>query len=520
MEEYGIYAIGQQDFRMLREGDAVYIDKTAFIEKIVRSRIQYYFLARPRRFGKSLFLSTLRYFFEGRRELFKGLYIDSVDWDWEPYPVLLLDLNANTYDEIGRLDDVLDNLFRNWEKLYGIEVKDEDYSMRFKTIIKTAHERTGKPVVILVDEYDKPLVGNLRSSERFEHYRTKLASLYSNFKSSAEHIKLVFMTGISRFSKLSVFSDLNNIDDITFDDTYADICGITERELLDNFQKGIKRLAKEYEISYDDACGQLKLNYNGYRFARKGSDIYNPWSVLNAMDEVRLGTFWISTGSTSVVAEALQGADVDIEGTLNADWDIDDLAGLDLLNADPTALLYQAGYLTIADYNMASNTVRLKVPNEEVRKGLFKHLLPLYLKPKGSTAKSVIDGITRSVGRGKPDDMLKSLRAYFAGIPYDLKMDNENNFHNAFYILVTLIGLDAKAEAHTSDGRIDLLIETPDYVYVIELKYDASADDALRQIEDKAYALQFEADGRKVFRIGVSFSSETRRIEEWKIQGL
>ena len=387
MEEYGIYAIGQQDFRMLREVDAVYIDKTAFIEKIVRSPIQYYFLARPRRFGKSLFLSTLRYFFEGRRELFKGLYIDSVDWDWEAYPVLHLDLNSDRYDETGRLDDVLNTLFKGWESEYGVSEIAETYSQRFKTIIKRAHERTGKPVVILVDEYDKPLVGNLRRSDRFEHYRAKLASLYSNFKSSAEHIRLVFMTGISRFSKLSVFSDLNNLKDVTFEDTFADICGITEKELLDNFQQGIKRLATEYEISYDDACGQLKLNYDGYRFARKGSDIYNPWSVLNAMDEVRLGTFWISTGSTSVVAEALQGADVDIEGTLNADWDIDDLAGLDLLNADPTALLYQAGYLTIGHYDSRSNSVRLKVPNEEVRKGLFKHLLPLYLKPKGSTAK-------------------------------------------------------------------------------------------------------------------------------------
>ena len=219
MEEYGIYAIGQQDFRMLREGDAVYIDKTAFIEKIVRSRIQYYFLARPRRFGKSLFLSTLRYFFEGRRELFKGLYIDSVDWDWEAYPVLHLDLNSDRYDETGRLDDVLNTLFKGWESEYGVSEIAETYSQRFKTIIKSAHERTGKPVVILVDEYDKPLVGNLRRSDLFEHYRAKLASLYSNFKSSAEHIRLVFMTGISRFSKLSVFSDLNNLNDITFDDT-------------------------------------------------------------------------------------------------------------------------------------------------------------------------------------------------------------------------------------------------------------------------------------------------------------
>ncbi|MDE5814439.1 MAG: ATP-binding protein [Muribaculaceae bacterium] len=517
MEEKVVkYPIGDQDFKSLREGGFIYVDKTQYIDRILNGS-KYYFLARPRRFGKSLFLSTLRYFFEGRRDLFKGLDIDSADWNWEAYPVLRLDLNTDRYDETGRLDDVLERLFREWEEKYGIDVKDRAYSQRLGTIIRTAHEKTGKPVVILVDEYDKPLVGNLHDMEIFEHYRTKLASLYSNFKSLAEHIRLVFLTGISRFSKLSVFSDLNNLDDITFDDTYSDICGITEAELLECFQPGIRSLASEMGVDYDEACRLLKLNYDGYRFTRNGSDIYNPWCVLSAMSKKDIRTYWISTGQTTVVAEALKGADVDIESTLTADWDIDDLAGLDLLNADPTALLYQAGYLTIDHYDYRSRTVRLKVPNEEIRKGLFKHLLPLYLKPKGATAKSVIDGVTRNIRDGRPEEMLRSLRAFFAGVPYDLKMDNENNFHNAFYILVTLIGLDAKAEAHTSDGSIDLLIETPEYVYVIELKYDDSAEEALRQIEDKEYALKFSTDGRKVFKIGISFSSEMRRIEGWVV---
>ncbi|MDE6741322.1 MAG: ATP-binding protein [Muribaculaceae bacterium] len=518
MEEYGIYAIGQQDFKTLREDQALYVDKTSFVEKIVSSKSKYYFLARPRRFGKSLFLSTLRYFFEGRRELFKGLCIDSADWDWEVYPVLHIDLNTNRYDEMGKLDGVLDNLFRNWEDRYGIEVKDDDYSMRFKTIIKTVYEKTGKQVVILVDEYDKPLVGNLHKDANFEHYRSKLASLYSNFKSSAEHIRLVFMTGISRFSKLSVFSDLNNLKDITFDDVFADICGITEKELLDNFQTGIEKLAGEYECSYEEACRLLKNNYDGYRFAKRGSDIYNPWSVLNAMDEKDIRNYWNGTGTPTIISQTLRNADVDIEKTLNARWRLDDLAGLDLLGADPTAILYQAGYLTIADFDRRTNTVRLKVPNEEVRRGLFNDLLPLYVKPAGSTVKMMLDGIYGGILDGRPEEMLRSLRAFFAGIPYDLKMDSENNFHNAFYILVTLIGLDAKAEVHTSDGRIDLLIQTSEYIYVIELKYDSSAKEALRQIEDKEYALQFEDDGRKVFRIGVSFSSGTRRIEGWVVK--
>ncbi len=518
MEEKKVkYAIGDQDFKSLREGGFLYVDKTRYIQTILEGS-KYYFLARPRRFGKSLFLSTMRYFFEGHRELFKGLYIDSIDWDWSPYPVLHLDLNSDKYEEQGRLDDVLDTLFSRWETIYEVSEIAEAYSQRFKNIIRRAHEKTGRQVVILVDEYDKPLVGNLHKDENFEHYRSKLASIYSNFKSSAEHIKLVLLTGISRFSKLSVFSDLNNLKDVTFADDFADVCGITEHELLDYFQQGIGQLATKRNVGHERIVELLKQNYDGYRFSPEGSDIYNPWSVLNAMDECRIGNYWNSTGGASVVAEALQDADIDIEETLNADWNIDELAGLDLLNADPTALLFQAGYLTIADYDIDSNSVRLKVPNEEVKKGLFKNLLEVYLKPKRGTVKSVIDGITKSIKRGDPEELLKRLRAYFAGIPYDLKMDDENNFHNAFYILMTLIGIDTKAEAHTSDGRIDLLIETPEFVYVIELKYDSTAEEAFKQIEDKKYDLQFDADGRKVFKIGVSFSSETRRIEDWKIE--
>ncbi len=511
------YPIGDQDFKSIREDGFVYVDKTRYIEKI-KDGNKYYFLARPRRFGKSLFLSTLRYFFKGRRELFKGLYIDSTDWDWQQYPVLHLDLNTDRFAEQGKLEKVLDNLFREWERKYGIDVKDDDFSQRFRTIIRTAHEKTGCQVVILVDEYDKPLVGNLNNDENFEHYRKKLASIYSNFKSSAEHIKLVFLTGVSRFSKLSVFSDLNNINDISFDDEFADLCGITERELLDNFQEGISRLSREYNVSYDKVCMRLKKNYDGYRFAPAGSDIYNPWSVLNCLQKGRIGNYWNATGTATIVAETLRDADIDIEQTLNADWDLDDLAGLDLLNADPTALLYQAGYLTIADYDMEENSVRLKIPNEEVRKGLFKDLLSAYLKPKKGTVKTIMDGIVKGINSGDPEMMMKSLDAYFAGIPYDLKVENENNFHNIFYVLTTLIGLDAKAEVHTSNGRIDLLIETTKFIYIIELKYNSTPDDALRQIEEKGYTRRFAGDSRQLFKIGINFSSESRRIESWKIE--
>ncbi len=518
MQDKDRYAIGQQDFKTLREDDALYVDKTAFVEKIARSKTKYYFLARPRRFGKSLFLSTLKYFFEGQRDLFKGLYIDSTNWDWSPYPVLHLDLNSDKYEGQGRLESVLNTLFVRWEAKYGVTEIADAFSQRFKNIIRSAHEKTGKQVIILVDEYDKPLVGNLHKDEIFDHYRAKLAGLYSNFKSSAEHIRLVFLTGISRFSKLSVFSDLNNLDDISFDDEYADICGITEKELLENLHEGISELALKRKEDFSTTCAKLKQSYDGYRFAPGGSDIYNPWSVLSCLKKGRIGDYWLDTGAPSVIAEALYDAEVDIEAILNGEWKLRRLAGLDLRNANPTALLYQAGYLTIGAYDLEYDEVRLKVPNDEVREGLFNDLLPIYMKGKDGWAEGVVDTLKKAIRNGVPQKMMTCLDAYFAGIPYDLKMENENNFHNAFYILITLIGFDAKAEAHTSDGRIDILIETPKFIYIIELKYDSTPEEALSHINEKGYARKFATDSRKLFKIGVSYSSDKRRIENWVIE--
>lgn len=511
------YPIGQQDFKILRQRGLLYVDKTHFIRKIINDGSQFFFLARPRRFGKSLFLSSLRYFFEGQRYLFDGLKIDSTDWDWDPYPVIRLDLNVERYAEPGVLDQVLDNLFCELENEYGIKEKVNNLSSRFRNIIKSAHEKTGRRVVILVDEYDKPLVGNL-NNDCFEHYQARLASIYSNFKSSSEHIRLVFLTGVSRFSKLSVFSDLNNIKDITFSDEFSEICGITEKELLDNFCSGIEKLADKRKISYEDACMLLKRNYDGYRFSPEGSDIYNPWSVLNAMAEVRIAGYWNATGAASVIAEALYRADVNIEKMLNARLSLDSLAGLDLRNADPTALLYQTGYLTIAAYDIDNDTVKLKVPNEEVKKGLFSDLLSVYVREKRGLSKRIAAEISDGIRYGEPQELMKNLDAYLASIPYDLKIEDENNFQNALYILLTLIGTDTKAEVHTSDGRIDLLIETEKFIYIIELKYDATPDEALSQIDEKCYDRKFTADSRKIFKIGVGFSSRTRRIEGWKIK--
>ncbi|MDE6770904.1 MAG: ATP-binding protein [Muribaculaceae bacterium] len=509
------YPIGQQNFKNLRDANCIYIDKTGYIEKIINSGDQYYFLARPRRFGKSLFLSALEYFFKGYRELFKGLRIDAAKWNWESYPVLRMDLNTNRYDEPDRLESVLDNLFREWENKYEVEVMDTEPSQRFRTIIKAAHEMTGKQVVILVDEYDKPLVGNLNKNENFEHYRVRLASLYSNFKSSAEHIRLVFLTGVSRFSKLSVFSDLNNLNDISFDEAFSDICGITEQEMLSTLRSGILGLAEHNHISFENACRQLKRNYDGYRFSINGSDIYNPWSLLSALSKGRISNYWNDTGKPSIVAESLKRMNVDLERTFDSYCTEDDLKGLDLLSPDPRALLYQAGYLTIKNYNKKIKRIRLGIPNEEVKTGLFKELLPYYVKCKTEVANRVVSDMVMYFMIGDADKAMKCMQSYFAGVHFKMKMDCENNFHNAFYLLMDLVGLDTETESATSDGSIDITIKTEDYIYVIELKYDGSAEAALKQIYDKKYTRKFQTDGRKIISIGVNFSSKTRCIENW-----
>ena len=519
METVDKYPLGQQDFRTLRQRGLVYIDKTDFVRKIVGDGTQYFFLARPRRFGKSLFLSTLQYFFEGMRDLFEGLVVDSMDWDWESYPVLRLDLNSNSYVESGRLDSVLNASFTRWEEKYGIDKLENDFSQRFRNIIAAAHEKTGRQVVILVDEYDKPMVANINNKKNIDHYREKLSSVYSNFKSSAEHIRLVFLTGVSRFSKLSVFSDLNNLVDISFLDEYADICGITEKEMFDNLHRGITKFADTNGISYESAFMELKRNYDGYRFSKKGSEIYNPWSLLNALKDSEISNYWNDTGMPRIVAETLKRVNADLKLMFDTYCSADDLKGLDLLSPQPLALLYQTGYLTIKGYNSKIKRYLLGIPNEEVKKGLFNVLLPYYTKcHSDEEPKKLVGDMVMYFILGDAEKAMKCMQAYFAGVHFKMKMDNENNFHNAFFLLMDLVGLETEAESATSDGSIDITVKTDDYIYVIELKYDGSAEQALKQIEEKKYDRKFQMDGRQIIRIGVNFSSETRCIEDWKIE--
>ena len=414
------YPIGQQSFEELRERNCLYVDKTRFIEEIVEGGGQYYFLGRPRRFGKSLFLNTLQCFFEGKRHLFKGLHADSMGWDWEPYPVLKLDLNIEKYKTPDALDAVIEKTLREWERRYGITPEIDNPSVRFSDIIRTASEKTGKGVVILVDEYDKPLVNNLHNKENFEYCRNRLAALYSNFKSGADHIRLVFLTGVSRFAHLSVFSDLNNIRDISFNEDYAAICGITETELKANFRTGIGRLAARYRRDEDQIIDRLRTYYDGYRFSEEETYLFNPYSLLNAMEDRKFGKYWIASGTPTLLLEEMKRFDVDLQSLLNTRYNQEDLSGLDLDNPNPVALFFQTGYLTIKDFDFDTNLYTLGLPNEEVKTGFLEFLLPNYLNTGNQKAPFLVSEFVREFREGDTEGFMHRLQSLFASVSYRL----------------------------------------------------------------------------------------------------
>ena len=518
MEKTVIYGVGEQSFEVMRERGCLYVDKTRFIEKITRSGGQYYFLGRPRRFGKSLFLSTLKCFFQGRRELFKGLYADTMDWDWKPRPVLYLDLNIEKYQRDTDLKQVVESMLRTWEKEYGVIPLSDNISVRFKEIIEAAYKKTGERVVILVDEYDKPLVSNLTNNGMFEYYRDELASLYSNFKSSAEYIRMVFLTGVSRFAHLSVFSGLNNIDDISFDDQYSSICGISEKELHSDFETGINVLANKYGLTSQEIKRELKERYDGYRFSANGEDIYNPYSIINVMNKEEFRNYWIQSGQASLLVKQLKRCDTDLESLLNAECEVESLAGLDLEDPNPVALFYQTGYLTIKKYNLDFGLVSLGLPNKEVTDGFLRYLLPKYVSLKNSSAGSLIKHFVTDLQNREIDDFLQRLQSFFADIPYEMEMDNEKNIHNALLVLMKLLGVYVTTEYRTSNGRIDLFVKTNKYYYIIEIKLNKTAREAMDQINSKDYALPFKTDGKTIIKIGVNFSTQSRTISDWIVE--
>jgi hypothetical protein len=517
MEALKNMPIGVQDFESLRNDDYLYVDKTALIYQLVTTG-RYYFLSRPRRFGKSMLLSTLHAYFEGRKELFEGLAIEKLEKNWTKYPVLHLDLNLIQKGDDKALDSVLNDTLCKWEDLYGTRESETTFALRFKGVIQRACQMTGQRVVILVDEYDKPILQAIDDEPLQEVYRATLKNFYGVLKSEDKNIRFAFLTGVTKFGKVSVFSDLNNLYDISLDELYTSICGITDEELDTIFVPYIQRLATVMKRSDAEVREELRVNYDGYHFCENSIGIYNPFSILCTFQSNKIKSYWFETGTPSYLVYLLKKHHYNLETMANAECDADVLNSVDSQSTNPLPVIYQSGYLTIKDYDPEFGLYQLGFPNKEVEDGFLKFLLPNYASIDKTQTAFCITNFVKEIRTGKVDEFFKRLSSLFADTPYELVKDLENHYQNVLFIVTKLMGLYVKAEYHTSEGRIDLVLQTNDYTYVMEFKLDGTAEEALAQINDKNYTLPFAVDDRKLIKVGVNFSSATRNIDRWIVE--
>lgn len=512
-----LYPIGIQNFEKIRRDGFFYIDKTALVYQLVKTG-NYFFLSRPRRFGKSLLVSTLEAYFEGRKELFEGLAMEKLEKDWVKRPVLHMDLNTQKYDSRQSLEDKLNRTLVAWEGLYGVDPSERSLSMRFEGIIERACKLTGHRVAILVDEYDKPMLQAIGDEELQKQFRETLQAFYGAMKSQDRYIKFGLLTGVTKFGKLSVFSALNNLMDISMDEKYVAICGITEQELHENMEEDIRELADRQQMTYEEACTELRECYDGYHFVEYSIGIYNPFSLLNTFYKMKFGSYWFETGTPTFLVELLKKSDYDLHRMAHEETDADVLNSVYSDSASPIPVIYQSGYLTIKGYNREFGLYRLGFPNREVEEGFLKYLLPFYANTNQVEGPFHIRKFVSEVRAGDYESFFRRLQSFFADTPYELIRDLELHYQNVLFIIFKLIGFYVKAEYHTSEGRIDLVLQTDHFVYVMEFKLEGTAEEALQQIHEKHYAQPFVADSRKLFKIGVNFSSETRNIEKWIVE--
>ena len=509
------YPIGIQNFEKLRKDGYIYVDKTAWVYQLVNTG-SYYFLSRPRRFGKSLLLSTIEAYLQGKRELFEGLAIEKLETAWTQYPILHLDLNTEKYDTPETLESKLHTMLCNWEQLYGAVDYERTLSSRFEGIIQRACEQTGERVVILVDEYDKPMLQAIGRPDLQEAYRNTLKAFYGALKSKDGCIKFAMLTGVTKFGKVSVFSDLNSLEDISMVEQYVDVCGISEQELFGYFDDDLRRLAEKQGVTYDEVCREVRECYDGYHFCENTIGIYNPFSLLHTFKHLKFGSYWFETGTPTYLVELLKMHHYNLHELVHEVATPDVLNSIDSASTNPIPVIYQSRYLTIKGYDKRFETYFLGFPNREVEEGFVKFLLPFYTHVSAQQTGFEIQNFVHEVETGNVDAFLRRLQSLFADTSYEqIKRDQEVHYQNVLFIVSKLMGFYVKAEYHTSSGRIDLVLQTDRYVYVMEFKLDGTAEEALQQINDKQYALPFAADSREVFKIGVNFSSETRNIERW-----
>ncbi len=512
------YPIGIQTFSEIITQGYVYVDKTEHVYNLAHSG-KYYFLSRPRRFGKSLLVSTLDAYFSGRKELFKGLAIEKLEQDWETFPVIRLDLSGQKFSSQAQFNESMDRIMYAAEQRLGLKTEENsDPTFRFGDLLLSAYKSTGKPVVILIDEYDKPIMDNIDNPGLLDYCRFALQSVYGVMKSNDAIIRMGFLTGVSKIGHLSVFSGLNNLMDISLFEQYNDICGISETELHQYFDEEIYVFADKLKVSKDECYARLKAQYDGYRFCEDAVDgIYSPFSLLNALYSKKLNDYWFATGTPSFLVKVIKQTSFDLTSIADQQVDSTLMANPDSIFANPVPLLFQSGYLTIKDYNADGDFYDLKFPNLEVKKGFFNYLLGFYAPMQGVAANTLIYKLRMSLVDGKSEYFMRQLSALFARTPYQIQGDAEKDFQYAMFIIVQLLGIDVQAEYQTSDGRIDLLIRTDKYIYIIEIKLGGTVDEAVKQIEEKDYGAPFAADPRQIIKIGVNFDKSTRKIVDWRV---
>ncbi len=528
------YPIGIQSFSQIREDGYVYVDKTALIYDLVTTG-KIYFLSRPRRFGKSLLVSTLENYFLGRKELFRGLAIDSLEKEWNTYPVFHIDFNGKEFTKPNALIETLENYIESAEKAYGIEPPCKTLlGVRFNDVLKAAHEQTGRRAVVLIDGYDRPLIdvmnkdipapainGDIRTA--FDYNLGTLSGFYSIFKLADDHTHFVLLTGETTFAQNIVFSGFNQHMNISYDARYEAICGITKDEMLTVFKEQIKELGEENGMTDEETIDMLTRKYDGYHFSKKMQDIFNPFSLLNCLDMKDFQDYWFSTGTPEYLMRLMSDNNVNINELAEKKYVPAEFVDYKASKQKPLPMLYQSGYLTIKGYNRRRQTYRLDFPNEEVRSGMVILLSADYFG--GESDKSTwLNSVSDSLEAGDLDNFRLQLTSMLSNISYRFqrKQDEkecERHFQYTFYLIMQLLGkYNTYVEKETSQGRIDCVLECPGYVYIFEFKLNGTASAALQQIDDKGYALPYAADRRKLYKVGISFSSETGTIGEFEYQ--
>ena len=519
------YPIGIQSFDQIIEDGYVYVDKTDLVYRLTHEG-KIYFLSRPRRFGKSLLVSTLENYYLGRKELFRGLAMEQLEKEWNVHPVFHIDFNSGNFAKPGELEQKINFYLTECEKQYNLPVRTDElgYSDRFISILEAAHKQSGRRAVVLVDEYDKPVLDVLdRDGKLEEQHRDTLKAFYSVFKGADSHLQFVLLTGVTKFSQVSVFSGFNQPKDISMDARYEALCGITQEELDGYFAEPIADMAAEYRCTPEEMRLKLKSQYDGYHFSKRMTDIYNPFSLLNALDRNSIEDFWFSSGTPTYLVRLLRHFRENMNELTGKYYDREQFIDYKADVEYPLPMIYQSGYLTIKDYSWENDNFLLDFPNNEVKKGFLTVLAADYLKPEEETG-GWVKTLVAAMRRGEVERIRDLFTAFLAGIPYTMRRkenekERERYFQYTFYLILRLVSVyTVYVEKPQSQGRVDGIVETADYVYIFEFKLDGTAAEALQQIEDKGYTREYAADKRKIWRIGASFSSETGTIEDWEVR--